>query len=66
MNNKIMLFLRNSVVKRTVAFIPCYHIHVKMFIEAIHGIVVFQETAVNDILGAHINMITHPAKRDPN
>ena len=55
--------LRNSDVKRIIAFIPKGHKHVRLYIELENEKFIFQEATIDAILRAYINVITHPTKK---
>ena len=55
--------IRNSDVKRIVAFIPPKHKHVRLYIEFNDEKLVFQEATINAILRAYINVAFHPIRK---
>jgi hypothetical protein len=55
--------LRNSDVKRIIAFIPPGHKHVRLYVEFDNEKYVLQEATIDAILRAYINIITHPTRK---
>jgi len=55
--------VKNSDVKRIIAYIPPKHKHVRLYIEFNNEKLVFQEATINAILRAYINVAFHPTRK---
>lgn len=55
--------VKNSDVKRIIAYIPPKHKHIRIYIEFNDEHIIFQEATINAILRAYVNVAFHPFKK---